>query len=384
MAKKIAILGSTGSIGRQALDVVRNNPEKLQVVGLAAGANWELLAQQTQEFSPVLVSVNNDEAGKTLQKILSNACPVETGLSGLTSVAAETGADLILVAVAGTEALIPTIKAIEKQIDIALANKETLVAAGEIVIRMAKEFDVRLLPVDSEHSAIWQCLPADTKEVNNIILTASGGPFRDWPAADLLKVTPKEALAHPTWSMGKKITIDSASMMNKGLEVIEARWLFDVDYNQVEVLVHPQSAVHGMVCLNDGTIIASIGAADMRSPIQYAFSYPERWDKVNSQIDLAELGRLEFTEVDREKFLSLELAYEAGRAGGTMPCVLNAANEVAVYEFLQGRISFVAIPQLVAKVMDTHKIEYQPDLDTILEAERWARSEARCLTERVN
>jgi 1-deoxy-D-xylulose-5-phosphate reductoisomerase len=383
MTKRVAILGSTGSIGRQALDVIRAHPDRLRVVGLAAGRNWELLAEQAAEFAPEIVSVWFTVDADRVRVRLRDRVKVHAGEAGLHAVATWPAADIVLVAVTGTVALVPTVEAIQLGKDVALANKETLVAAGELVTELASGMGVQLLPVDSEHSAIWQCIAHRRTEVTGIVLTASGGPFRRLSREKMREVTPEAALAHPTWRMGPKITVDSATLMNKGLEVIEARWLFDLDYDRIEVVVHPQSIIHGMARLRDGTVLACLSTTDMRLPIQYALSYPQRWEAEPTPVDFHKLEKLTFEVPDRKCFPSLDLAYQAGRIGGTMPCVLNAANEVAVAAFLRGSLVFTDIPQVVAATMERHTSKTRPSLEDILEAERWAREAAQAAIERV-
>lgn len=389
MTKMIAILGSTGSIGRQALDVVRAYPEKLKVVGLAAGRNWELLVQQAAEFGPEVVSVWSAEDADRVRSRLGGRVEVHAGEAGLSAVAVWSTADVVLVAVTGTVGLVPTVGAIQSGKDVALANKETLVVAGELITELALGMGVQLLPVDSEHSAIWQCIAHRRPEVTGIVLTASGGPFRHCSPEELQRVTPQAALQHPTWRMGPKITVDSATLMNKGLEVIEARWLFDMGYDHIEVVVHPQSIIHGMARLRDGTVLTCLGVTDMRLPIQYALSYPQRWaDAPGTQgecwVDFHKLEKLTFETPDRERFPSLDLAYQAGRVGGTMPCVLNAANETAVSAFLQGQLAFTDIPRIVAMTMEQHESETRPGLGDILTVDRWARQAATVAIERMS
>lgn len=384
MAKRISILGSTGSIGRQALDVVASQEGRISVVGLAAGRNWERLAEQAARFRPQMVSVATREDAERVKVRLGSGTEVVYGEEGLRAVACVPDADTVLVAVTGTAGLIPTVDAIASGKDIALANKETLVAAGELITEMTIGMAVQLLPVDSEHSAVWQCISSRRTEVKSIILTASGGPFRTWAKERMEQVTAADALRHPTWSMGPKITVDSATLMNKGLEVIEARWLFDVGYDEIEVLVHPQSIVHGMARLTDGTVIASMGVTDMRIPIQYALTYPDRWEMDLPALDLAHIGGLTFEEPDFERFPALRVAYEAGRAGGTAPCVMNAANEVAVNAFLQGSIGYYDIVRTVQQVLDAHKVVQRPGLSEILAADAWARERAGGIIGKVN
>ncbi len=384
MAKRISILGSTGSIGRQALDVVASQEGRISVVGLAAGRNWERLAEQAARFRPQMVSVATREDAERVKVRLGSGTEVVYGEEGLREVACVPDADTVLVAVTGTAGLIPTVDAIASGKDIALANKETLVAAGELITEMTIGMAVQLLPVDSEHSAVWQCISSRRTEVKSIILTASGGPFRTWAKERMEQVTAADALRHPTWSMGPKITVDSATLMNKGLEVIEARWLFDVGYDEIEVLVHPQSIVHGMARLTDGTVIASMGVTDMRMPIQYALTYPDRWEMDLPALDLAHIGGLTFEEPDFERFPALRVAYEAGRAGGTAPCVMNAANEVAVNAFLQGSIGYYDIVRTVQQVLDAHEVVQRPSLSEILAADAWARERAGGIIGKVN
>ncbi|WP_066635272.1 1-deoxy-D-xylulose-5-phosphate reductoisomerase [Desulfolucanica intricata] len=379
MTKKLVILGSTGSIGRQTLDVVRKLRHKLTVVGLAAGNNWPLLLEQINEFQPVVVAVASTEEAYKLRDALGPKSPQEiyTGLEGLISVAGLPDADTVLTAVTGVIGLSPTIAAIRAGKNIALANKETLVAAGELVMRLAGEYRIKILPVDSEHSAIWQCLNGEnSSSIQKIILTASGGPFRKKSQSELAEVTVEMALAHPNWSMGKKITVDSATLMNKGLEVIEARWLFGVEYSNIQVVVHPQSIIHSMVEFKDGSVIAQLGMPDMRIPIQYALSYPDRWFNELPRLNFLEQSNLTFEPPDLNRFPCLALAFDAGKTGGTMPAVLNAANEVAVESFLNRSIAYKDIEKVVARVMDRHAIITNPALDDILFADSWAREEA--------
>ncbi|MEW6457907.1 MAG: 1-deoxy-D-xylulose-5-phosphate reductoisomerase [Bacillota bacterium] len=384
MPKRIAVLGSTGSIGRQALDVVRSHPEKFKVVGLAAGRNWELLAEQAAEFAPGVVSVWSGDDAERVRVRLGGGVEVHAGEPGLSAVATWPAADILLVAVTGTTGLVPTVEAIQLGKDVALANKETLVVAGELVTELALGMGVQILPVDSEHSAVWQCIAHRRTEVTGVVLTASGGPFRRFSREELERVRPEDALRHPTWRMGPKITVDSATLMNKGLEVIEARWLFDVDYDRIEVVVHPESIIHGMARLRDGTVLACMSPTDMRLPIQYALSYPQRWETALPVLDFAALGELTFETPRRDLFSALDLAYQAGREGGTMPCVLNAANEVAVSAFLDGRLAFTDIPRVVAATMEQHESKRRPGLGDILTADRWARETAAAAAERVS
>lgn len=377
--RKIVVLGSTGSIGRQTLDVIRHDPELAQVVGLSAGSNVELLLQQAREFGVKHVAVAQADAGSRLAEIAPDLC-VFSGAEGVARLAEEVECDLVVAAIVGAAGIMPTLRAIEAHRDIALANKETLVAAGELVMRRVREKNVALLPVDSEHSAIFQCLEAGARQdVDKILLTASGGPFRLSSLEALAQVTPEAALKHPTWRMGGKITIDSATLMNKGLEVIEAMWLFGVELDQIQVVIHPQSVVHSMVQYVDGSVIGQLGVADMRIPIQYALTYPHRRPSPANFLDLFSVGVLEFFPPDLERFPSLQLAYDAAREGGTMPAVMNAANEVAVAGFLAGKLRFMDIPKVVEEVMARHSRDRVDDIAHVLAADQWARKKAEVL-----
>jgi 1-deoxy-D-xylulose-5-phosphate reductoisomerase len=347
--KRLGILGSTGSIGRSALAVVEAHPDRLQIVALAAGENAQLLAEQAARHRPSLVGVATEGARAELARRLQDSpAAVVAGPESLVAVATHPDVDIVLCASSGTAGLEAVLAAIEAGKTVALANKEVLVMAGALMIDAARRRGTPILPVDSEHNAIHQCLHGRGKdEVRRLVLTASGGPFREMRQADLAGVTPAAALKHPTWQMGRKVTIDSATLMNKGLEVIEARWLFDMPADSIDVVIHPQSVVHSMVELRDGSVIAQLGVTDMRLPIQYAFSYPERWDAPMAPLDLARMGTLEFCPPDLTRFRCLALAYQALRAGGAAPIVLNAANEVAVEAFLGGRLSFPGIVELI-------------------------------------
>jgi 1-deoxy-D-xylulose-5-phosphate reductoisomerase len=376
--KRIAILGSTGSIGRSALAVVDAHPDRLQVVGLAAGENAARFVQQVRRYRPGAIAMASAPALVAVRATLDGPMPVAgVGGEGLTAVATRPDADLVLCASSGTAALEAVLAAIDAGKAIALANKEVLVMAGHLVMAAARRRGVPILPVDSEHNAIHQCLHGrPAAEVRRLILTASGGPFRGLAADELRRVSAEDALRHPTWKMGPKITIDSATLMNKGLEVIEAHWLFGASADQIDVLVHPQSIVHSLVELRDGSVIAQLGVTDMRLPIQYAFSYPDRWDPPVPSLDLAHLGRLDFEHPDLARFACLALAFRALRAGGALPVALNAANEVAVVAFLEGRAPFGAIPDVIARTMDACEASYTPTVDTLAgvrEADRWAR-----------
>lgn len=373
MVERISVLGSTGSIGVQTLDVAKNL--NIKVEGLAANKNIELLEKQAWEFKPRIVAVMDENMAEVLRSRLKDtSIEVAGGVEGLKKVASVEGAQTVVSAIVGIAGLVPTMEAIKNGKNIALANKETLVTAGSIVMAEAQKRKVEIFPVDSEHSAIFQCLMGNNKEdVSKIILTASGGPFRGRKRDELKNVTVKEALKHPNWSMGSKITIDSATMMNKGLEVIETRWLFDVSLDRIEVLIHPQSIVHSMVEFRDGAIMAQLGSPDMRLPIQLALTYPKRLMNGFSKLDLIKNNTLTFEAPDTEAFPCLKLAYEALRIGGTMPAVLNAANEEAVRLFLEEKIGFLEIPQIIERVMTSHTVEDTPDLDDIIKMDLWAR-----------
>jgi 1-deoxy-D-xylulose-5-phosphate reductoisomerase len=378
--KNLAILGSTGSIGRSTLAVVDAHPSRLRVVALAAGDNAELLASQAAAYGPAVVALSSGAAADRLRGALPAgiAPAVAVGAEGLVAVATHPDVDIVVCASAGTAGLEAVLAAIDAGKTIALANKEVLVMAGELVTSAARRRGVPILPVDSEHNAIHQCLHGRAHgEIRRLILTASGGPFRELPADALEAVGPDAALQHPTWRMGRKITIDSATLMNKGLEVIEARWLFDVTAGQIDVLIHPQSVVHSMVELSDGSVIAQLGVTDMRLPIQYACSYPERWEAALPSLDLARAGRLDFHAPDLDRFPCLGLAYRALKAGGTLAVVLNAANEVAVEAFLDRRLGFTGIPRVIERTMDAHRSEGVDSLPVVRRVDAWAREYAR-------
>ena len=374
--KKIAILGSTGSIGTQTLEVVREHSDELSVTALAAGTNKERLLEQIREFHPSLVSLSDEKMALELKRELEGTgVEVLSGMEGLIAVAGMEESDIVVTAVVGQMGILPTMEAIKKGKDIALANKETLVTAGHLIIPMAKEYGVSILPVDSEHSAIFQCLHnARKQDVDSILLTASGGPFRGKSLEDLSKVTLEDALRHPNWSMGQKITIDSSTMVNKGLEVMEARWLFDVDYSRIQVVVQPQSIIHSMVQFVDGAILAQLGTPDMKVPIEYALFYPERRSLAGERLDFGTLKSITFEKPDYNVFRGLALALEAGKAGGTMPTVFNAANEKAVAKFLRKEIGYLDIIRLIEKCMDAHQVKATPSLEEILETEQWVYS----------
>lgn len=368
--KKIAILGSTGSIGTQTLDVVRANKD-IEVLGISAGRNIEKLEEQIREFSPKLAAVWDEKAAEDLaQKIQDTDTKVVSGMDGLLELATMPGTEILVTAIVGMLGIRPTIEAIRAGKDIALANKETLVTAGHLIMPMAKEYGVKILPVDSEHSAIFQALNGeDSKEIHKLLITASGGPFRGRKRDDLEKVTLEDTLKHPNWVMGQKITVDSATLVNKGLEVMEAKWLFGVDLDHIQVVVQPQSVIHSMVEFEDGGIIAQLGTPDMRLPIQYALYYPHRRYLAGDRLDFAKLGQITFEEPDMETFLGLPMAIRASREGGSMPTVFNAANELAVKKFLHREIRFLDIYDIIGQAMERHKkIEY-PKLEDILAVE---------------
>ncbi len=379
MEKVISIIGSTGSIGVQTLDVARNLG--LKVAAISANSNIDLLEKQVHEFLPAVVSVGNEKLAKELEYRLQGMnIEVLYGIEGMKRVVEIEDVDTVVTSVVGTVGLIPTMHAIRKKKNIALANKETLVTAGKLVIEESKKYNINIFPVDSEHSAIYQCLMgSDEKQVEKIIITASGGPFRGKRLSELEGIKPAQALKHPNWSMGSKITIDSATLMNKGLEVIEAKWLFDMELDKIQVLVHPQSIIHSMVEYVDGSIIAQLGSPDMRTPIQLALTYPKRFSNNFSKLDFLKCSQLTFEEPDTKTFRCLQLAYDAILSGGTMAAAMNAANEIAVAAFLNDQISFVAIPNIIEKVMQQHSVNIYPSLEDIIEVDRWAREAAKKL-----
>lgn len=372
--KSVSILGSTGSIGVQALNVIENLKD-INVVALSTNENIELLEKQALKFKPKIVSVGNPKKAEILkQKLNAYDIKIVQGMEGLVDVATESKADIVLNSVVGMIGLLPTLEAIKAKKTIALANKETLVSGGKLVMKEAKENNVKIIPVDSEHSAIFQCLNAGKyKEISKIILTASGGPFYGWSKDELKSVTVKDALKHPNWNMGNKITIDSATLMNKGLEIIEAMWLFNIDINKIEPIIHPQSIVHSAVEYVDGSIIAQLGIPDMRIPIQYALTYPNRSYSNLKKLNLVDIGELTFRQPDLNVFPCLKLAIEAAKIGGSMTAVLNGANEAAVDLFLKGKIRFIDIPKIIEEVMGKHKIIKDPSLEDIIECDVWAR-----------
>ncbi len=380
--RRIAILGSTGSIGVNALSVARHLSDRISVKGLAANGNWERLRDQIHEFRPTRAALLESDACRSLRSVVNGSTQVFEGADGIREIARADDVDVVLSAITGAAGLAPGLDALERGKTLALANKESLVAAGPLMIEAAKRGKGRIVPVDSEHSAIFQAMQSGKRdEVRRIILTGSGGPFRETPRDQLDGVTVEQALKHPTWSMGGKISIDSATMMNKALEIIEARWLFDLPPEKIEVVVHPQSIVHSLVEFQDGSVMAQLGAPDMRVPIQYALTYPDRPEGNARRLDLLETKALTFQAPDLEKFPAIRLGYRAAREGGTMGAVLNAANEVAVQAFLDGKIRFTRIVSIAGEVMDAHAAKRKPSLADILEADAWARARA---TERIS
>lgn len=369
--KKIAILGSTGSIGTQTLEVVRENKD-IEVLGLAAGNNIKLLERQIREFHPKMAAVWTEERAKELRENVKDLdIKIVSGMEGLIELSVMEESEILVTAIVGMIGIRPTIEAIKAGKDIALANKETLVTAGHIIMPLAKEYQVAILPVDSEHSAIFQSLQGgQEKALHKILLTASGGPFRQKTREELLNIQVEDALKHPNWEMGRKITIDSSTLVNKGLEVIEAKWLFDVSLDQIEVVVHPQSIIHSMVEYVDGAIIAQLGTPDMKLPIQYALYYPERRFLPGDRLDFAALSKLTFEKPDMETFYGLRLAFEAGKEGGSLPTVFNAANELAVSKFLDRKIKYLEIPEIIEHCMQAHKTIADPSVDEILQTEQ--------------
>ena len=377
--KRVVILGATGSIGESSLKVAHDIPDRMEIVGLAANLNAEKLAAAANKVRPKAVCLVDETKIDILRSALEYKPQIFVGESGLLEIASMADADMVLVAIVGTGGLRPALAAIEAGKDLAIASKEILVMAGEIVMREARAKGIHVLPVDSEHNAIFQCLDGRGSDVRRIILTASGGPFRETPAKDFDSITLEQALKHPTWNMGPKITIDSATLFNKGLEMIEAHWLFGVEMKRVEVVIHPQSIVHSMVEFADGSTLAQLSYSDMCFPIQYAVTWPERVPNSLPPLDFGKLSKLEFAQPRYDDFPALNLARKAGEAGGTLPAVLNAANEIAVAAFLDRQVRFPRIWQVVAEVMNRHEIVAHPDLDAILRADQWARAEARQL-----
>jgi 1-deoxy-D-xylulose-5-phosphate reductoisomerase len=375
--KNVVLLGSTGSIGTSTVKVAEDLPDHIRLLGLAAGNNAELLLEQTRKHRPQIISIAEPDKARELGDALGTTTEVLCGPEGLLKLATLPGADIVVIAIVGTAGLQPALAAIRAGKDIAVASKEILVMAGEIVMSEARRYGVRVLPVDSEHSALFQCLEGrPAASVRKLWLTASGGPFRKTPKTEFAEITVERALKHPSWVMGRKITIDSATLFNKGLEMIEARWLFDVDMDRVSVLVHPQSIVHSLVEFVDGSMLAQLSTPDMCLPIQYALTYPDRAPSQRVQTDLAKLGSLTFEEPDLDRFPSLNLARRAGQVGGTLPAVFNAANEVAVQAFVNRQINFPQITETVRRAMEAHPVVSHPGLEQILEADAWARKEA--------
>jgi 1-deoxy-D-xylulose-5-phosphate reductoisomerase len=383
--KRVVILGATGSIGESALKVARDIPERMEIVGLAANSNAEKLAAAANETRAQSVCLVDETKIDALQRALAYKPRIFAGQEGLREIACLTNAQMVLVAIVGTAGLRPSLAAIEAGKDLAVASKEILVMAGEIVMREARDNDVRVLPVDSEHNAIFQCLEGKSSlDIRRIILTASGGPFRETPRKDFDSIIPEQALKHPTWNMGPKITIDSATLFNKGLEMIEAHWLFGVEMKRVEVVIHPQSIVHSMVEFADGSTLAQLSYSNMCFPIQYAVTWPDRVPNTLPPLDFSKLSRLEFFTPRYDDFPALNLARRAGETGGTLPAVMNAANEVAVAGFLDGQVRFPDIWQIVEEVMNRHTAVAHPDLDAILQADQWARKEAQGYVKSIN
>src|ERR1700733_2101386 len=378
--KKVVLLGSTGSIGTSTVKVAEDLPDQIRLIGLAAGGNATLLLEQTRKHRPEAISISDPKNAQEARNTLGTSAEVYCGNEGLLKLATLPAADIVLIAIVGTAGLQPALAAIRAGKDIAVASKEILVMAGEIVMSEARKYGVRVLAVDSEHSAIFQCLDGKpSNSVRKLWLTASGGPFRDkkiWPKEKFSEITVERALKHPSWVMGKKITIDSATLFNKGLEMIEARWLFDVEMARVTVVVHPQSIVHSMVEFVDGSLLAQLSTPDMCLPIQYALTYPDRAPNGRVQTNFPKIGALTFEEPDAERFPALALARRAGEAGGTLPAVLNAANEIAVEAFVNRKINFPQITEIVRRTMDAHQTVLHPALERILEADAWARREA--------
>ncbi|MBS7530446.1 1-deoxy-D-xylulose-5-phosphate reductoisomerase [Hazenella sp. IB182353] len=378
--EKVVILGSTGSIGTSTLEVIEQHPDAFEVTALAAGTNVQVMIEQVKQFRPKLVSMATKEAALSVKEAVATSVKVCWGDEGLQEVASHSEGTYVVSALVGSAGLPPTLAAIRAGKKIGLANKETLVTAGHIVMEEANKAGVPIYPIDSEHSALFQCLNGERSEdVRRMIVTASGGAFRDWSRQELEKATVEQALKHPNWSMGAKVTIDSATLMNKGLEVMEAHWLFNMPYEQIDVMIHPQSIIHSMVEFHDGAVMAQLGTPDMKVPILYALSYPNRMPLKTEPLDLVSLSRLDFREPDYSRFPCLKMAYDAGKAGGTMPTVLNAANEVVVATFLRGECTFLDIEEIVARTLDKHANMRCPSLDEIHEADRWARQFAQSI-----
>ncbi len=372
--KRLSILGSSGSIGVNALNVVRSYPDLYDIKYLSAHSQGDLLIRQAKEFSPAAVAIGDPEQFDKVKQSLPGV-EVLKGRAGLLELASRDDVDTMLNALVGSAGMEPTIRSIEAGVDIALSNKESLVMAGDLINALLQKKNVNLYPVDSEHSAIWQCLVGEeSSDIKRLVVTGSGGPFRTTPAEAFAEITVAQALKHPNWAMGKKITIDSATMMNKGLEVIEAHWLFDLPVEKIDIVIHPQSIIHSMVEFVDGSVKAQMGIPDMKIPIQYALSYPRHLPQDWEQLDLAKVGTLTFEEADLDKFKCIQLAYDALRQGGSMPVVLNVANEEAVYRFLNGEIPFTAIPEMITKAMNLHDYLEHPNLDDIIDLEQWTKA----------
>ncbi len=384
--KNLAILGSTGSIGKSTLDVVRNNRNELNIISMTAGKNWKLLAEQAREFKPSYVAIADEACFNDLKTALADTnVRVGAGQQAVIEAVAIAGVDTVLAAIVGSAGLKPVWEAIERKHAICLANKETLVVGGALVMEAVKKKGIILTPVDSEHSAIFQCLQGAAKTpLRRIIITASGGPFRTFPREELDKVTVEQALKHPNWNMGGKITIDSATLMNKGLEVIEAHWLFDAAYGQIDIVVHPQSLIHSLVEFSDGSVIAQLGWPDMKLPIQYALSWPCRWQPPLPKFDLVKAGAMSFFEPRYEDFPCLKLAFNAGKEGGIKPCVMNAANEIAVAAFMKKKISFMQIPEVISNTIETFKNEPATSIDQLIGFDSAARQQATEQVERLS
>ncbi|MFA6216615.1 MAG: 1-deoxy-D-xylulose-5-phosphate reductoisomerase [Candidatus Omnitrophota bacterium] len=381
--KRIALLGSTGSIGQNALAVIRQHPQRFRAVALSAHANIELLRCQIKEFSPEIICVTDEAAGVALNAQIGRKPRLLIGTAGLTEICKDKRVDAVVMAVSGSEALLPILSALDNHKKIALANKEALVMAGPLIMRRARKNNAAIIPIDSEQSAIWQCLEGqERRALRRILLTASGGPFRDFTGKQLKNISVSQALSHPRWKMGKKISVDSATLMNKGLEVLEAMSLFGLKAEEVEVVVHPESIIHSMVEFIDGVVMAQLSVTDMRIPIQYALSYPERLKTSLRGLDFVKIKSLNFTAPDVKKFACLALAYQAAREGGICPCALNAANEVCVEEFLKGNLTFTGIPGVIEKVLSRHRAVADPSLNDIMHVDSWARVEARKVIQR--
>ena len=388
MLQRITILGSTGSIGTQTLQVIDQFPDRFKIVGLSTKSNINLLQRQIEKYRPEAVAVFDKEKALELIKNIKSSSGQKTvvlaGEEGLMELAALPDAELVVVALVGFSGLKPTLTALKKGKKIALANKEALVVGGELIMSEARSRKIIIRPIDSEHSAIFQCINnAAENELNKIILTASGGPFRGWLKEKLINVTPAQALKHPNWNMGAKITIDSATLMNKGFEVIEAHWLFNLDYKKIDVVIHPESIIHSMVEFIDGSVLAQIGIPDMLLPIQYALSYPERWGNEFPRLNWQEKQQINFSPPDLNLFPCLGYAYKAGEVGGTLPAVMNAANEVAVEKFLKNELSFLNIPVLIEEIMNRHVVTFNPSLEELIAVDRWARKEADAVCQKL-